>query len=163
PAPVLVTRLLAVGCCWMTALGPATESSTYTLLAPSLAAALVAAWADPEAWTSRRVLVIGYGLFVVVMLARLFPPGWRTPAPAPLLMVGQRTTDGRTRRRPRTAGPRRTARRRPRRPVRPARPGPVPDRPDAARRRRPRGRRRAGHLPRPGPLRRAARRRGQRP
>src|SRR5207248_9882084 len=77
PAAVLVTRLLAVGCCWMTALGPATESSTYTLLAPSLAAALVAAWADPAARTSRRVLVVGYGLFVGVTVAWLVPRDWR--------------------------------------------------------------------------------------
>jgi hypothetical protein len=93
PAPVLATRLLAVGCCWMTALGPATESSTYTLLAPSLAAALVAAWSDPGARVSRRVLTVGYGLFVVVMLAGLFPRDWRTQALGPqpvgaLLLLG---------------------------------------------------------------------------
>jgi Glycosyltransferase family 87 len=67
-----LTLLTALGCFWMTVLGPATESATYALLAPT------AGWALLEAWRARplavRGLVLaGYGLLVVAALAAWFP------------------------------------------------------------------------------------------
>ncbi|MEY2493237.1 MAG: hypothetical protein QOH24_2188 [Verrucomicrobiota bacterium] len=37
PAPRLLAWVLSLGCCWMLLLGPATESSTYVLIAPATA------------------------------------------------------------------------------------------------------------------------------
>jgi len=39
--PTLLTTTLSLSCCWMTAFGPTTESSTYILLAPVVAWAMV--------------------------------------------------------------------------------------------------------------------------
>jgi hypothetical protein len=69
----LLTLLLGLGCCWMTAFGVATESATYMLVAPS------AAWAVLEAWTERRTLVLrllflgSYGLLLAAQIANWFP------------------------------------------------------------------------------------------
>lgn len=53
PAQVL-TAVMVLGACWMTLCGPATESSTYVLLAPALAwgvlSARVQRWAGPARW-----------------------------------------------------------------------------------------------------------------
>jgi hypothetical protein len=48
PQRKLLTLLLALGCCWMTLLGPATESCTYILLAPSFAWAVIEAHQPPR-------------------------------------------------------------------------------------------------------------------
>lgn len=41
PKHLLLSLMLSMACCWMTAFGPATESSTYILLAPAVAWTLV--------------------------------------------------------------------------------------------------------------------------
>jgi hypothetical protein len=46
---VVLNTILGLAACWMTLCGPATESCTYILLAPSLAWALLEVWHKPEA------------------------------------------------------------------------------------------------------------------
>jgi hypothetical protein len=71
----LLVSLLGLGCCWMTLFGPATESCTYGLLAPTLA------WAVLEAWLRRGspwlawVVIGSYGLFACAQLLVCFPEG----------------------------------------------------------------------------------------
>jgi hypothetical protein len=48
----------------MTVFGPATESSTYVLLAPALAGALIDARGNPTAYLPRAVLFASYSLFL---------------------------------------------------------------------------------------------------
>ncbi len=64
PIPLLMGFTLSLAVCWMTALGPATESATYILLAPPIA------WGLLE---KNRFLRSGYalvlGLFIVSQLA----------------------------------------------------------------------------------------------
>ena len=75
--------LQALGCCWMTLFGPATESCTYILVAPSLAWALLDAWSGPLlvqhfAGHARRAgLLTSFTLFVVAQAAVWFPGGGR--------------------------------------------------------------------------------------
>jgi hypothetical protein len=85
---------LVLSTCWMTLLGPATESCTYMLLAPALAWAVMSA-AAADISRSVRCLVIGsYGLFTLAALAVWFPGGSRwhalgvQPLAALLLLVG---------------------------------------------------------------------------
>ncbi len=77
PTPRLLVLVVGLGCCWMTLLGPATESSTYTLLAPSLAVALVGAWRELAPLWERAALAASFGLFVVTLLVGMFPDSWR--------------------------------------------------------------------------------------
>jgi hypothetical protein len=65
PEPWLLAMTLALACCWMTALGPATESSTYVLLAPVVAWTLVQADARRHA----RAYRVGYGAVYALFLA----------------------------------------------------------------------------------------------
>jgi hypothetical protein len=65
PERRLLAMTLSLACCWMTALGPATESSTYVLLAPVVAWALVEADTRRRAWGWR----IGYGAVFALFLA----------------------------------------------------------------------------------------------
>jgi hypothetical protein len=71
PRPLLLSFTLSLACCWMTALGPATESATYILLAPSLA------WSMIQADNSFRRIAysIVFGLFLVSQLAINLPSG----------------------------------------------------------------------------------------
>jgi hypothetical protein len=50
----VLTAVLTLGTCWMTLCGPATESSTFILLAPALALGILSAraenWQRPERW-----------------------------------------------------------------------------------------------------------------
>lgn len=67
----------ALSACWMTVFGPATESSTYIILAPWLAQATVDASARPV-W--RRAFAYGsFALFAVSMSMAWFPEAVRTP------------------------------------------------------------------------------------
>ncbi len=66
PQNVLLVMALALCCCWMTAFGPATESATYVLLAPSLALALVE---SDAAFPRARLRRIGYGLVFGLLIA----------------------------------------------------------------------------------------------
>ncbi|HZY90238.1 MAG TPA: glycosyltransferase family 87 protein [Gemmataceae bacterium] len=69
--PRLLTAVLTLAACWMMLCGPATESSTYVLLAPALAWAVLGA--GGEAWPARVLPALAWGLLVVCVLAGLFP------------------------------------------------------------------------------------------
>jgi hypothetical protein len=73
PRRQLLTTTLALGTCWMLLFGPATESSTFALLAPSLAWAVVEAWQRPG-WRRGPVLA-GFGLLISTYVAGWFPVG----------------------------------------------------------------------------------------
>jgi hypothetical protein len=70
----LLSLLLALGCCWMTVFGSATESCTYIILAPSLCGALVTSWDEPrnrrQAW-----LWASAGIFLVTQMSVWFRSG----------------------------------------------------------------------------------------
>jgi hypothetical protein len=61
---------LTLGTCWMMLCGPATESSTYVLLAPALAWAVLNAGREP--WPLRALPALAWGLLVTCVLAGLF-------------------------------------------------------------------------------------------
>jgi alpha-1,2-mannosyltransferase len=61
----LLTSTLALACAWMMLLGPATESSSFALLAPSFAWSVVAAWQD-RTWNLRHSLLIASVIFFVL-------------------------------------------------------------------------------------------------
>lgn len=73
----LLTLLLALGCCWMTLLGPTTESCTYIFVAPTLAWTLLDAWLAPRPIGLRYGLAVSLGLFTVSRMAVWFPGGAR--------------------------------------------------------------------------------------
>jgi hypothetical protein len=72
----LLTLIIGLGCCWMTALGPATESATYVLLAPT------AAWLPLAGSVERHpiglciVWVMGYALLIASQTIVVLPPVW---------------------------------------------------------------------------------------
>ncbi len=73
PAREVLMAALTLGTCWMILCGPATESSTYILLAPALTWALVSGWG--ERWWPGLACVpalAGFGLLLVCVLAGLF-------------------------------------------------------------------------------------------
>lgn len=73
PQRRLLTSLLTLACCWMTLLGPATESSTYIVLAPVLAWSLLDAWLRPEPAWIRFGFLSSYILFLAASAASWFP------------------------------------------------------------------------------------------
>jgi hypothetical protein len=77
----LLRSTFALACCWMTFLGPATESCTYILLAPALAEALL----ERERWPrwARGGLAAGYALLVAAQAAVWFPFGRQVQALGP--------------------------------------------------------------------------------
>ncbi|MCI0462133.1 MAG: DUF2029 domain-containing protein [Gemmataceae bacterium] len=106
PARRLLTLVLGLGCCWMTALGAAAESATYILLAPSAAWALLEVWQRPRTVGSRGAVLVAYGLLVVSQMAVWFPWGraFHSLGPQPLaglLLLGVLLREGRE---PRGAG-----------------------------------------------------------
>jgi hypothetical protein len=93
PQRRLLTLLIALGCCWMTVFGPATESATYILLAPTAAWAVLEAWLERRPLALRGVLMAGYALLVVAQAANWFPHGRSLQALGPqplaaLLLLG---------------------------------------------------------------------------
>jgi hypothetical protein len=72
----LLTLVLGLGCCWMTALGPATESSTYVLIAPTAAGLLVSARAEGHPTVLRGLWLVGYGLLAAAQAAVLLSGEW---------------------------------------------------------------------------------------
>ena len=75
PRERLLLVLFGLGCCWMTLVGPATESCTYILLAPTLAWALLEAWQAPR-WSFALMLYLAsYALFLVCQMVVWFPIG----------------------------------------------------------------------------------------
>jgi len=76
----LLTTLLGLGACWMMLLGPATESSTYALLAPSMAWALVEGYSDSRfAWT-RGPVTLSFVMLLTAFAAAWFPFAGRAHA-----------------------------------------------------------------------------------
>jgi hypothetical protein len=76
PDKTVLAAVLNLGCVWMTLLGPATESSTYTLLGATAAGLLV--FADPARPRGvSRLAALGYGLLVLPTVAAMFPGGTR--------------------------------------------------------------------------------------
>src|SRR5262249_39812587 len=73
PEQALLTAVVALAACWMMLLGPATESCTYILLAPTLAWALLESWLLPRSWLVRGLLVASCVLFVTSRVASWFP------------------------------------------------------------------------------------------
>jgi hypothetical protein len=69
----LLLILLALACCWMTVLGPAAESSTYIMLAPSLAVSVWLAVREREFGFAGVGIFLAYGLFTLTQLAVWFP------------------------------------------------------------------------------------------
>ncbi len=73
PQGVLLAMTLSLACCWMTVLGPATESATYVLLAPAVAWGIVLGETELRPGILHRVPQIGYavvfGLFLTSQLA----------------------------------------------------------------------------------------------
>jgi hypothetical protein len=65
---------LDLGCVWMTVFGPATEAATYTLLAPTAAAAVVLAW-SPGSRLRFSVALLGYLLLISPIVRDFFPHG----------------------------------------------------------------------------------------
>jgi hypothetical protein len=95
PQSRLLTCLLNLGCIWMTLFGAATESSTYSLLAPTLAATVLLAWQAPQPAWLRGVVSASLVLFIATQAAAWFPDGARRfhalaihPLAALLLLVG---------------------------------------------------------------------------
>jgi hypothetical protein len=68
----LLTLVFTLVCCWMLLLGPATESSTYVILAPAMALALIEAFSRPfPNWMRSLVsasvaILIGAAIFISV-------------------------------------------------------------------------------------------------
>jgi hypothetical protein len=69
PTNLLLAFTLSLACCWMTALGPATESATYILLAPAVAWGLVLNFANDKAPLMRIAYCVIFLLFVISQLA----------------------------------------------------------------------------------------------
>jgi hypothetical protein len=75
PRERLLLLLFGLGCCWMTLVGPATESCTYILVAPSLAWALLESH-QAQLWRGSQLLYqLSYGLFLACQAAVWFPFG----------------------------------------------------------------------------------------
>jgi hypothetical protein len=69
----LLTILLALATCWMMLLGPATESCTYTLLAPCLAWGILESYTDRRFFWARGPVTISYATLLVAFAAGWFP------------------------------------------------------------------------------------------
>jgi len=68
PRPNLLNTAFGLSCAWMMALGPATEATTYVMLAPVAAAAMVLAYALPQPRWFRALITVP---FVILLLAQL--------------------------------------------------------------------------------------------
>jgi hypothetical protein len=71
PERKLAPLLLGLACCWMTAFGPATETTTYVILAP------MTTWFLIDAWLQRRPSFLRWfypALYVLFVLSRV--AGW---------------------------------------------------------------------------------------
>jgi hypothetical protein len=64
----------ALGLCWMTLFGPTTESSTYVLVAPILAQAMIDARQRTPA--QRRIAYASYAVFTLSMMGAWLPQAW---------------------------------------------------------------------------------------
>lgn len=84
----LWTLLLDLACCWMTAFGPTTESSTYALLAPSLAWAVLGSRLQRQPFWARGLLTTCYLALLSAQIVVWFPrwvfDSYRVLGPQPL-------------------------------------------------------------------------------
>jgi hypothetical protein len=71
----LVRIAVDLGCCWVILFGPATESCTYTQLAPTLAFAALEAWQDARNTRSRWLIVCVLAAFAASLLGVWSPFG----------------------------------------------------------------------------------------
>jgi hypothetical protein len=69
PTGMLLAFTFSLACCWMTVLGPATESATYILLAPSLAWGIVLSLNGKTSRGPRIAYAAVFGLFIASQLA----------------------------------------------------------------------------------------------
>jgi hypothetical protein len=60
---------LGLGACWIALLGPASESATYIVLAPTMAWALADLWYAPRGWPIRVPVLLSVALFTAARLA----------------------------------------------------------------------------------------------
>jgi hypothetical protein len=73
PRGQLLALMYALVACWILLLGPATESSTYILLAPALAWLLIEAWTATRPIAERMALIVVCVLLGVTLIANWFP------------------------------------------------------------------------------------------
>jgi hypothetical protein len=73
PRRVVLSLILALGTCWMMLCGPATESSTYVLLAPALSWAVLSAFGDRWPWPLRVLVGSSFVLLLLAVLAGVHP------------------------------------------------------------------------------------------
>jgi hypothetical protein len=73
PRREVLGAILALGTCWMTLCGPATESSTYILLAPALAWAVLSAESDRWPWPVTLMVRMAFVLFMLCVIRGLWP------------------------------------------------------------------------------------------
>jgi hypothetical protein len=87
----LINRVVGLGCCWMTAFGPATESPTYILLSAPLAWLLVESWCGVLPKWTRLTTTAAAILFFGTVIAVALPIGRavlaRGPQPAAALLL----------------------------------------------------------------------------
>jgi hypothetical protein len=79
----LLHMAFALAACWMTVLGPATESCTYLLLAPTAAAAVVCHPGSVGRWAR-----LACGLLIGVVAASMFPQDWSVQVLGPQPVAG---------------------------------------------------------------------------
>lgn len=82
PRTRLLNGLLGLAACWMTLCGPATESCTYIVLAPTFAWWLVESWRGGYAAWVKGLVVGSYSLFLVQPFLQSLPFGSRYGAVA---------------------------------------------------------------------------------
>jgi hypothetical protein len=75
PRSQLIGFAFSLGVCWMTVFGPATESATYILLAPTLAWSIVIAEGKGKSKPARVAFATVLGLFLAAQLALNVPGG----------------------------------------------------------------------------------------
>jgi hypothetical protein len=73
PRREVLAAILALGTCWMTLCGPATESSTYILLAPALAAAVLSAEFGHWPWLAAWMVRVAFLLFMLCVIRGIWP------------------------------------------------------------------------------------------
>jgi len=87
PERRVLTLILGLACVWMTVFGPATESPTYLLLAPSVAWGVLASWTQPTRPILRASMIVSYLLFLSLQLLGWIGPlfqAYRMHGPQPL-------------------------------------------------------------------------------
>ncbi|MGA2034771.1 MAG: glycosyltransferase family 87 protein [Thermoguttaceae bacterium] len=75
PPRRLCTSALVLCCGWMTVLGPATEATTYILLAPAVAWAVLECYMEKLSIWHKILSLTGFGIFTVSQIALWFPHG----------------------------------------------------------------------------------------